>query len=327
MLFAKSYICKMKFSWSVLLLLLTINAFAQINILVKDETSNGFELGIDGFRQTKAPSKAFLVTDLDTSFHYIRIKLSKNGPLEFTKKMQFKKKGTYAFVLRQNFKGTYQLRYRGRNKDLKSGVKGHPLNMDNPWFEKKDSLPIVSVEVPIEPAPPVADTSSLISEIGYPEKEISKPLDSLSKFEKRTVTDVGKHEIKDVFIPNDIQFKKDSTLASLPKKADPEPRVKEEIKMDSTSTVMEPFPALLLELGNEEFEFNKLNKAKTFLIKNAITVAQIQEVFSAFKYDNTRMQFLGFAVQRLKNPEKLSELLNSFDYDLTKQRFRNEYIK
>lgn len=324
MLFTKSYICKMKFLGSVLLLLLTINAFAQINILVKDETSHGFQLGIDGFSQTKSPTSEYLVTNLDTSFHYIRIKVMANENKEFSKKIHFRQKGTYAFVLSQNFKGSFQLRYRGKDKDLNSGIKGHSLTMDKPWFAIVDSLVIVSNENPIEIPLITEDTTELQSEIKNPVGINSKPIDS-------SVSSVHAREdnIKVVPIRDSIQIEnqastKDSLLTANAERV--EQIVVPKKNLDTTSIAVEPFPALLIELSKEEFEFNKLNRSKNYLIENAITVSQIQEVFKVFKYDNTRMQFLGFALERLINPEKLGDLLDSFDYDLTKERFRKEYL-
>lgn len=324
----KSYICQMKFSGCALLVLLSINVFAQINILVKDETSQKFELGLDGFFQTDAPSSAFLVTDLDTSFHYLRIKLLGGDQIEFSKKIQFRKKGTYSYVITQNFKGNYQLRYRGSGKELAGNLGGQPFKMEKTWFVLVDSLAVVSNDPPQEIAPRVSDSLVIKPKLSNP--GLKNPIIRLDTIKNITsIIEQASQPKKEIAIE-----KKDSLQKNIPPpievpiklpKADTMLTVKS--NNDSLPILKNSFDTMLVGLDKEEFEFNKLNTAKTFLINNPITVEEIQQVFKKLKYDNTRIQFLGFAVERLKDPAKISELENSFDYDLTKQQFRKEYLK
>lgn len=328
---AKSYICQMKFSGSILLVLLSINVFAQINILVKDETSQKFELGLDGFYQTNSPSSSFMVTDLDTSFHYLRIKLVENDKIEFSKKIQFRKKGTYSYVITQNYKGVYQLRYRGTGPGLTGSLKGQKYKNEKPWFEVVDSLTIVSNErATIIPAP---RTDSIIAMPKVTEVIESKIVQVDSS---KTIVTIKNQENKNKPSPN--LLKKDSLQQKIKSQIEPKvivplkiPKVDStivfKIKNDSVPILVNSFESMLDELEKQEFEFNKLNRAKTYLITNPITVLEIQRVFKEFKYDNTRIQFLGFAIERLKDPENIKSLVDSFDYELTKAQFRKEYLK
>lgn len=323
---AKSYICQMKFSGTTLLVLLSINVFAQINILVKSETSQKFELGLDGFYQSDLPCEAILLNNLDTSFHFLRIRLVEEN-IEFSKKIQFYKKGTYSFVIDKNFKGTYQLRYRGEGKSLASNQRGKPVKMDRPWVAEPEAQ-IVANRIEIETVSDKTPITPVVLET-QPALKISSTEDSLTIDSVQIVVN-NRQEKKSVQekveIPEVIKVVDSSSNSTSEEKLTGQVTLESKPKKDSLSFLSQ-FESMLEELSKEEFEFNKLNKAKTFLISNAISTDQIKLVFKEFKYDNTRIQFLGFAVERLIDSNQLKTLVDSFEYDLTKERFRKEYLK
>jgi hypothetical protein len=310
----------MKFFGSIVLVLLSINVFAQINILIVDETSQKFDLGIDGFKQNDMPCTEFLVVDLDSSFHFLNLKIAGEQEIEFSKKVQFKKEGTYAYALVKNFKGRHQLRYRGIATNSSISIKAHKFNTDKAWFESKKEIagvtnPSNSLANKLEAEP--LNPPSLDSSIS--QQAINKPIDSSSSPSVKIVS-----------------YRKDTSLVANEEKAKvPEPNiasipdsiaVQKKTKFDSTASRFNDFQQLIIDIKKEEFEFNKLNKAKNYLINHAISTKEVKRLFLLFKYDNTRIQFLGFAVERLSDPQNISQLENSFDYELSKEQFRKEFL-
>lgn len=264
-------------------------------------------MGIDGFSQNDSPQKRIFVAGLDTSLHFFEFKLKGNSPSYFSRKLKLKAKGNYQYVIVKNFKGRPQLRYRAYSEAIPSGFVKQALNVETPWespIPKKDStisdtLLLASSQVPESPS---VDTSSFLVAAPPTKPDSLNPLDSVSN----------------VSIPKDslaVLEMKDSTNVKAPiDTIIPEPKI-------------DPFEVLISDMKGAEFEFNRLNLAKNYLISNAITVAQTKAVFSQFKYDNTRIQYLNFAIERLVDIENLKQLESALDYELSKEQFRTKYLK
>ena len=276
----------MKFLSSILLLILSFNAFGQINIFIEDETNSSFLIGIDGFAQNKEAKTKILIKNLDTSSHLLQLKLEDKPFQHFSRNLKLSNKGNYKYVIVKNFKGTPQLRYRGKLSQIPANVTSVVFNKESEW--EYGTSPIDSV----------------VSQIDSTIVAVTDTLTIVSKQDSAVVA-----VIKDTIPPTTVT----DTIKVPPVDTTVVPIVSPDSSSTVTSTdTIDHFQKLLLDMGEAEFEFNRLNLAKNYLLSNSISVEEIAEVFKVFNYDNTRMQFLSFAIARLVDKDKLGELESSF---------------
>lgn len=325
----------MKFFLCILLPLLTFSAFGQINILIIDETKSSFWVGIDGYVQNEDPTNKIFIKNLDTSDHRLIFKFQDKDETTINRKLVLPQTGTYKFVIQKNFKGQTQLRYRGFGSHLATNEKSVSFKEDVFWILKHPNPNI-------NPFPKIDTNTTLV--ILDTVIDISPPLDSIPK---TTIADAlnSKDTLKgtnDTAIINTVvNAHIDSVPATIAKTVVPdtlESNSLNRLKPDTSTSVKvvvdtaliarmdTAFFQLLKEMSAAEFEFNKLNLAKTYLINHALSVEELEEIFKHFSYDNTKLQYLNYAIERLKDKENILLLLPSFDYELSKDQFKSLYL-
>jgi hypothetical protein len=300
----------MKLPLALIALLLGFSSFSQVNILVSDETGSLFTLGIDGFLQNSTPKKKLIISNLDTAKHILVFKLESDSVnTGFKRTLKLPAPGSYKYALTRNFEGTFQLRFRGKTATLPSEIQKISFDKETAWpftllaLNEKEIPTISSNHIQtLTKADTVEDTLTASLETSAPAKE------ALSK--KDTTIKMIDTILDSIKIP--IASAQDTTAVIS--------------SVDSVETKQNDFDILMDNLTLEQYEFNRLNLAKNYLIENSISVAQIQSLFKKFNYDNSRLQFLPYAKERLKDPENLKNLLESFDYDLTRERFKKDYL-
>ena len=285
----------MKFLKCIPLLLLSLNGLAQIDILITNPGLEKFIVGIDQFQQNPQTLSSILITDLDTGQHIIQFQFTDKN-LNFQRSIKLNSAGIYTYIITQNFEGTYQLRYRG-------SLSTKPKNTPTFKFTRIQGLIVSNTTKQAQvktgsPNPLPADT---ISEV------IAKPDSVITALNTNTAVS-GKIDLT-------------STMDSVTD------QTANNISTDSIIVPKSVFDDLIVSLNNSEYEFNRLNSSRNYLINNPISVEQTKTILRLLKYDNTRLQFLNYAKERLQDPENLKDLLSTFDYELSKEQFKEKFLQ
>lgn len=270
-------------------------------------------LGIDGYQQNSDPTNQLIIKNIDTVKHQLFLKIDEKGiDQTVLRKLKLTEKGNHSYVLTKNFKGKFQLRYRGKISTLPKTVKSLILQKTIRWPEEiillaaQENFELPSITPNITETVEKIDTASPITTVTYlaidsikidtpPEVIVTAPVDTMI-----TTMVVALEPIID----------------SIPIEQ-PTPG----------STVLEdPFIKLLAEMKSVDFEFKKLNLAKNYLILNGISTQEVNTVFQSFAYDNSRLQFMKYAIERVSDKQNLKILIDSFDYELSKEQFKKTYL-
>lgn len=281
----------------LILSICTLLAQAQVNVMISDETSHSFLLGVDGYVQNTEPVKKLVIEKLDTSRHIFHIYLNKGkDTVKLVRPVKLPKAGNYHYVIMQNYDKQFQLRYRGVITSFPAGV----ISMDHQtileWPRPGTSKPVIASttpakkEAPQKKIRPQATTSAI------------QKSDSLSGVITRNT-------------PVDIAVIKElvSTPTPAVKKAIPPP------------PQVPPFEQLLSAIREAEYEFVKLNLAKKYSGNYTLSTTEIQQVFKEFQYDNTRLQFLNHASEKISDPQNIKQLEQALEFDLSKEQFKKKY--
>ncbi|HAD96687.1 MAG TPA: hypothetical protein DCG19_04725 [Cryomorphaceae bacterium] len=280
----------------VILVLFSFTAQAQVNIMISDETGSSFLLGVDGYLQNTEPVKKLIIEKLDTSKHLLNIHLIKGkDTLKLARPLHLPKNGNHQYVIMQNFEKQYQLRYRGTVASYPVGVISMSRQKILPW------------PTPKKPSIVTASTTQTKASEPTRKPQPPKPKPVVKKDTIATKSVVQKADT--------VKPKPTVSIDKLPVK-----------NTDKAPASPPPFEVLITSLQQAEFEFVKLNQAKGYSDKHAMSVAEVREVFQYFQYDNTRLQFLHHAVEKIRDPENIKELEATLEYELSKEQFKKKYL-
>ncbi|MDZ7847057.1 MAG: hypothetical protein U5L96_09930 [Owenweeksia sp.] len=81
----------------------------QVNLVIEDETEQGFFLGINGYLQNIEKSQQTRTTSLDTVPYVVLID---TDTTQIAKRIHLREPGTHRYVLTRNFYNELKLRYR-----------------------------------------------------------------------------------------------------------------------------------------------------------------------------------------------------------------------
>lgn len=83
----------------------------------------------------------------------------------------------------------------------------------------------------------------------------------------------------------------------------------------------DPFNLFFESLTAQEFEFEKLESAKTYTRNHTLDKEEVKSILSTMKYDNTKLAYINAEISKLKTIDGISELKESFEYEISKQQF------
>lgn len=269
-----------------------LTARAQVSIMITDETNQGFILGVDGYIQNTEPVKKLIIEKLDTSAHLLNIHIiGKKDTVRLVRPIHLPDPGNYEYVIMQNFEKRFQLRYRGVVTSFPAGIVSMTRQTVLEWPKPKASPPLAS------------------SQTMKPEVKAPKPKPQVQK-----APPISK---RDSIAVKPVAQKKptDTAVVSPPQQA----AVK-------NPPLKPPFEVLISEMEKAEFEFVRLNLAKEYTSVHKLSVEQVQHIFKKFQYDNSRLQFLQHAVEKISDPENIKLLEGTLDFELSKEQFKKKYL-
>jgi hypothetical protein len=254
-----------KVFWACLLAMFLVHSKAQVSILIEDQNQTNFQLIANGYLQNATSAKALLFSGYSANVAYDLVFLTgPNQTQQFSRKLNLPQAGIYHYVITQNFKGQYQLRFRGKLTKV-------PANATNIKYEEKEAYGPVLARIKKENSLAQASTfNDLVT------SATSAPL---------------AHDI----------------IANAEAKKKPP-------KKKTLDEALEEFEALT-------FEFEKLLYAQNDLLKFNITAQRAAQILNAFKYDQTRLQFLEALLAEYANLKvDKAVLIETFAYELSKQK-------
>ncbi|MDZ7847058.1 MAG: DUF4476 domain-containing protein [Owenweeksia sp.] len=83
-----------------------------------------------------------------------------------------------------------------------------------------------------------------------------------------------------------------------------------------------PFEQLLAQLRAEAYEFEKLTASLAYAKKHPLKVAELKQLFRLLSYDQTRLQLLQNISSRIRNPDRLAELEEELEYEISKKKLQ-----
>lgn len=279
---------------------------AQVSLVIEDERSEGFFLGINGYLQNQDKKEQVLVTGLDTSKYLISIR---TGAVEFNKTIQLREPGTHKYVLTNDFYGKLKLRYRGNQSKAPSGLSATSLSSEVKW-------PVIASSVLIAGTANPGKISTLPSQESTSQGDKNGSLDSLSEKSDTTISLTPKTDSAQVatIVTTAIT---DSAAAEPTDNTDAEKSDPE----NSTKTSPEALQTVLNTLDGQEFEFDKLSISQEYLEANMVTSNELGKLFEQLKYDQSRMQLIQSSITRVTDPENLANLARYFEYEISKSQF------
>lgn len=278
---------------TLLLLFCSYSLSAQINLLIEDQTDQGFFLGVNGYLQNPEKKKNLVVKDLDTIPYVLHIDSDTSN---FTKTIHLREKKTHKYVLTRNFKGELKLRYRGEQSGTPKGYEVVSLDRSVAWPEEWKPRHIKK-----DKEPELTASGSSSANQSFREKE--DPQDTGIVSIETHSTD---EEPQELLLPgNDTVAVKSRTL---------------EVTEPEFDTP--PFEQLIANLKETEFEFEKLVKSRKYAEEHILSTDQLREVFSVLSYDNSRLQLLKAAKKKILDPNNLGNLKDVFEYEVTQRQFQ-----
>ena len=265
-----------------------------VNLLIEDETQQGFFLGVNGFLQNTEKETAFAITQLDTIPYRLHID---SDTFHFEKNIHLREKSTHRYVLTKNFHGELKLRYRGTSNAIPHHINSQAYDRSVVWPEHFGN------KIPVEAPEEVASTSEVAAADAVVSPKEDK--DSVQVIEIEPVN--PPNEQNDVLLPS-----KDTLNEHQRKVVVSEPR------FDHQS-----FKDFISELKQTEFEFEKLTKSKGYLQKHGISSKELKQIFEVLKYDQTRLQVLKDAQEKIIDPQNLQILKAALEYEISKKEFDN----
>ena len=286
----------------ILPFLLCFTSFAQVNIIIEDESKTGFILGVNGYVQNTEPVHSLAIKGLDTVPTQLLVELQPN--IYFTKIIDLHEKGIYKYVITTNSRDELQLRYRGALPKIPEGILAmnvqHSVVMEQtePIITasvKSDDIKVTPKAITPTSPPPIIATKEIVQ---------TKKLDSIAPAQPTPET-------------TGVDTTIDSTIAvsrsdSLPK--------------DTMISPVNPFDAFIADLSKTEFEFEKLQKSEDFAKNHTFTLAELKQIFNILTYDNSRLQLVRSVKGSFKDVSQMKDLAEQLDYEISKQQL-NEILK
>jgi len=158
------------------LLFFSLSSNAQVNLWI--DSNWPFKIGVDGYVQNTEAVAALFIQKLDTSEHTITIDLYTEGDtVKLFRKLQLIEGGNHKYILTKNFKGKYQLRYRGQQNDIPTGIISLSLQKVLPW--PKEISPVTATVINSE----TTETPDTTTSTSSAEKPVAKAeVDTNSSF-------------------------------------------------------------------------------------------------------------------------------------------------
>lgn len=286
----------------ILPFLLCFTSFAQVNIIIEDESKTGFILGVNGYVQNTEPVHSLAIKGLDTVPTQLLIELQPK--IYFTKIIDLHEKGIYKYVITTNSRDELQLRYRGTSPKIPEGILAlnvqHSVVMEQtePIITasvKSDDIKIAPTAIPPTNTPPIIATKEIVQ---------TKKLDSIPPAQPKTAAP-------------EIATTVNTAIVSV--KSDNVPK-------DTVIAPVNPFDAFIADLSKTEFEFEKLQKSEDFAKNHNFTLAELKQVLNILTYDNSRLQLVRSVKGSFKDVSQMKDLAEQLDYEISKQQL-SEILK
>ncbi len=278
----------------ILPFLLCLTSFAQVNIIIEDESKTGFLLGVNGYVQNTEPVSLLMIKGLDTVPTQLLVELQPR--VYFTKIIDLHEKGNYKYVVTTNSRDELQLRYRGTLSKIPEGILAMEVQRVLAMEQKE---PIITASVKSDQAEIVPQLSSPTPAPVIPTKEIihTKKVDSIATAKPKPVVikiDTAQNQNKVVAIKP----------ASKPK--------------DTVVIKVNPFDAFITDLSKTEFEFEKLQKSEAYAKNHNFTLEELKQVFNILSYDNSRLTLVRSVKGSFKDVSQMKVLAEELDYEISK---------
>lgn len=116
--------------------LLTLPLLAQSGLYLSTETGEKFRVGLNDYAQEVTYRERILISKLDTGNHRLYLKLQ-DSTLTLNRSIRLPEEKNYHYLITQNFKGNYQIRYRGTISQAPSPTITRPYSSNVRWPQKE----------------------------------------------------------------------------------------------------------------------------------------------------------------------------------------------
>lgn len=116
--------------------LLTLPLLAQSGLYLSTETGEKFRVGLNNYAQEVTFRERILISELDTGRHRLYLKLQ-DSALTLNRSIRLPEGKNYHYLITQNFKGIYQIRYRGTITQAPSPTITRPYSSNVRWPRKE----------------------------------------------------------------------------------------------------------------------------------------------------------------------------------------------
>lgn len=268
---------------------------AQIDLLFESKLDYSLLIGIDGFIQNPEPVGEAVIMQLDTGLHTLEVLAMGKDTLLFRKEVRLLETDKQRYVLEADFKGNKNLHYRGivERFPLKAvKIKQQRLLAYNS-FIKKHFLPS------------------------------GKPMDS-EKEKTLAATEVLPDKAKATETAKALstdtpaaQSGKVATVASLKAERD---SLNLYARSQQAKLAENAFDIVIAKIKAQDFEFEKLQAAMSYVNANKIKSAEVIELAGLLRFDDSRLQLCTLAKKKLNEKDK--EALSAvFQFEYSKNAY------
>lgn len=268
---------------------------AQAQVLFESADNEAFHLVINGFQQTEVPLERLQISGLPSGEHELIFLLEDGRRLQ--RKLSWREKERRKYLLTENYRGKFQLRLRG-HQDTEAYTALSIAYTEKVPYQEKVAIPVASqAKDSLGPSLSAADTLKKPEAIAVTIEPVT---------ETAPAPEAKQEQAQEV--ENSSTAVSSQPIATANHGAADAPN-------DSAS-----FERFIIALELNSFEYDKVLAAQQYLGEHSMGVDELKKVLASFKYDQTRLQFLDFFLQKEKiNKTELATLVGVFDYDLSRQ--------
>lgn len=284
----------------ILSLFITQGLQAQSIIMIEDQSKTGFKLVVNGYLQNEVFLERVNIKDLPSGELKLLVEL-KDGRI-LRKELPNLGEGKHQYVVFKNFDQNLKLRYRGSYSELKQSAVMLAFTKDQLYQASKEVL-ASTVLSDLPQADSLRDIREAVPQDSIVAEGNSTPIEVKSSPVSSPKMETDSLPIATAATP----ATKDSTAAQSNSEGEPK------------TAIVDAFSEELNQVKNSNFEFDKLQIAKRIIEVKALDNDQLAALLAQFKYDQTRLDLLQ-GYRQIHPKTKLGiEVLNSFDYELSKQ--------
>ena len=281
-------------SLSILLLLSSL-LFGQNELQLISGTGEKYNIGVNGFLQAESVSKAHLKGLTGDSIQ-LQILEDSTNTLLLDRKIIFNEARIHDYKIQVNFQGRLQIRYRGALASSPHKAYFYNTHTPLPLPLSRDSIPEI-----------IADTALIAI------------LDTTQKTED-TLLDITAGGFPIVDFLNDTLVKLDSTTRQVDSLTIPIITTQDTLAI--IDSAIAAYPKFYGEIKNIEFEFERLNYAMKYLDAHEISTQELGQVLELLKYDNSKLQLIIHAKDKVSDKNNMLSLEKHLEYNLSKDRLK-----